>query len=482
MNRVVIVIHTNTYFTGMLPLAMMLKRNPDFEPVFLFTRYYPTLPEDIRRCTKEAISVTFNDDVILTDLPENKNGKTRTTLIKMPVLVIKIINRLKNYSETILNRLNKLFFFSVINEISQLSRQIKNFKGYLSIEKISMVILPADNRYDQAAYIKAAHQKHIKAILVPQFMAGPLEWVEYVWSQEPYQVKTPFAKLVADLFPRWKLNYKNHDLTALPISQLVAREWLQIAPPLPWVLHSGNADAVALESEAVRDYCLAEGLTGDKFQVTGSIAHDEMAVLLADFSKNRKVLCEELGFSEEKPIILTALPPDNLYMNRPDCDFKTYADLVEFWCQSISVITGFHHVVVLHPSLRYEEISYIENFGLRISKRNTASVIPLCDLYVSSISSTIQWAIACQKPVLNYDVFRYHYTDYQKVGGVISVEEKQDFIDALHKISTDRGYYGEITERQIQEASYWGKLDGKAGDRLCSMFSLMLNKSNKVSL
>ena len=84
--------------------------------------------------------------------------------------------------------------------------------------------------------------------------------------------------------------------------------------------------------------------------------------------------------------------------------------------------------------------------------------------------------------MLNYDVFRYHYTDYQQVSGVISVEEKHDFINKLHKITTDRGYYCEITQRQIQEAAYWGVLDGKAGDRLCRLFSSMQNKPENENL
>ncbi len=39
--------------------------------------------------------------------------------------------------------------------------------------------------------------------------------------------------------------------------------------------------------------------------------------------------------------------------------------------------------------------------------RTRLSLVPLCSLYVASVSATIRWAIACGKPVVNYDVYRF---------------------------------------------------------------------------
>ena len=359
----------------------------------------------------------------------------------------------------------------LLGEIRKLSSQIFDFRGLIRRERISLVVLPADNRYDLCAYVKAAHLEHTGVVLVPQFMAGPLEWAEYVWDQPAYQVGRLGNNLIAKLYPRWEFAYKGRQLIALPSFQVMGRELLGIAPPLPWVLHSGATDFIALESEAVKDYCTAEGLAPEKMIVTGSATQDILFNTLSHRLENRTKLCQDLGFQEDLPLILSALPPDFLYTGRPECDFKTYTDLVKFWCQSISIVKGFNHVVALHPSVRYEDMKYIEEYGLKIAREPTSNVIPLCGIFVASISSTIQWAIACDIPVINYDVYRYRYTDYQNVGGVITVEEQRDFIDNLEKITSDKDYYALIASRQADCAEYWGHLDGKAGERLQELFA-----------
>ena len=59
---------------------------------------------------------------------------------------------------------------------------------------------------------------------------------------------------------------------------------------------------------------------------------------------------------------------------------------------------------------------------MRIAARKTSELVPLCDLYVASVSSTIRWAIACGKPVVNYDVYRYRYTDFISLDGVLIID------------------------------------------------------------
>jgi hypothetical protein len=197
---------------------------------------------------------------------------------------------------------------------------------------------------------------------------------------------------------------------------------------------------------------------------------------LIDKQHKKDVLCQSLGLNNDRPIILSALPPDSIYMGRPECDFQKYDDLVEFWCKTISSIPGYQHIVALHPSVRYEDMRHIEDFGLRIARIPTMDVVPLCDIFVASISSTIQWAIACEKPVLNYDVYRYRYTDYQNVGGVITIEEKHDFLRLLKLLTSNTDFYERTKSAQTEFVQQWGRLDGKAGERLQDLFLSVISR------
>jgi hypothetical protein len=86
------------------------------------------------------------------------------------------------------------------------------------------------------------------------------------------------------------------------------------------------------------------------------------------------------------------------------------------------------------------------------------------------VSSTIRWAVACGKPVITYDVYRYRYTDYLGLKGVITIEEQELFLDLLRRMATESGFRNEIAEFQRADAPRWGNLDGRAGERIVALF------------
>lgn len=476
---VLLVVHTNTYFSGLFPLALELKRLGKFQPVILFADNYPSLREDLAACEKAAIEYQLGRNIgrqyTASVLGSGSEG------VELSVKIRKYI-RLMRSPRVLLDLIFfRIFSHAILWKALEIFRQIKYIRGFIRDKSISLLILPADNRYDQAVYVKSAHLENIGVVVVPQFMAGPLEWAEYVYNQPVYYAKGLYSRLIAAFCPGWTLDYKGRKLLSLPGADIIAREWLGIAPPLPWVLHSGASDVIVLESEAVREYCLAEGLPPDQINVTGSVAHDILFEALSERDKRKEGMLQKLGLEKGNPVILSALPPDSLYMGRVECDFHAYKDLVEFWCKSLACVKGYNHVVVLHPSVKYQDVKYIEDFGLKIVSEPTASIIPLCDIYVASISSTIQWAIACGIPVINYDVYRYRYTDYANVGGVITVEEKNEFIDSIFRLTNDLDYYSSVVSAQESESLRWGQLDGNASLRLQTLMSTVVLNGPRVN-
>ena len=70
-----------------------------------------------------------------------------------------------------------------------------------------------------------------------------------------------------------------------------------------------------------------------------------------------------------------------------------------------------------HPRASPDLLRVFETPNIKISIEPMASLIPLCDLYVASISATIRWAISSGIPVLNYDTYRLRYTDFDAAPG-----------------------------------------------------------------
>ena len=112
---------------------------------------------------------------------------------------------------------------------------------------------------------------------------------------------------------------------------------------------------------------------------------------------------------------------------------------------------------------------HIETANVRIAARRTSELVPLCDLYVASVSSTIRWAIACGKPVINYDVYRYRYTDFLNLDGVLVIEEQSEFREIVRRLDNEPDELAQLRERQEAVAPRWGFLDGRCSDRILQL-------------
>lgn len=455
----------------------MLERHGKYKPVLLFRRNYPTLQSDIDFCHKENLAYILGPGIVISrETPSSYNRKKNILRSPQKPLTGKILSIIIAGMRIVTRFILNTMPVSVVHQLYILKKEMRFIRHLIRKEHISMMVLPADNVYDQAACIKACHIEHIPTVVIPQWMSSPLEWAEFVWDNPEYNAQKITNRFIGALYPQWLFEHKGRKLIKQPASQVLAYEWLGIAPPLPWVLHSGFTDVLALENEAVREYCISEGLPEEQLVVTGSVIMDNIADILANSAKRKVELYTAMELYPDRPLIISALPPDFLYVGRPDCEFQNYADFVEFWCRSLAAIKGYNIIICLHPSVKFEEMSFIEKWGVKIASEPTYKMIPLGDLFVASISATIQWAIACGKPVLNYDVYQYHYPDYNNVGGVITVNTKLDYLDTLHRLTSEPEFFAELTACQLSDADRWGRLDGKSGERLVQLFDKLIGK------
>jgi hypothetical protein len=90
---------------------------------------------------------------------------------------------------------------------------------------------------------------------------------------------------------------------------------------------------------------------------------------------------------------------------------------------------------------------------------------------VASVSSTIRWAIACGKPVINYDVYRYRYTDFLNIDGVLVTEEYEQFRGWIRGLTGDADQLEALRQRQMRAARRWGFLDGRCSERILKVLT-----------
>ena len=336
----------------------------------------------------------------------------------------------------------------------------------------SIVLCEDNTDLDTNVWICAAHQRGIRCIIVPFTIANTVELTEaYVFTDYLQRDFSPFNRWFYRLFPKWGSQHKGRRFLRCHYAKIAAIEVLGLAPPNPWLLNSGFADVIAVESVAMHDYYREAGIPLSQLVMTGTLVDDLMAEVKADAANRRRTLLADAGLPPDRPVLLCAFPPNQGVFNRPGCEFKDFDDMLRFWGECLGDVKGWNVIVARHPKTRPGDLDVLREFGLTLVEHDTASIIPLCDLYVASVSATIRWAIACAKPVINYDSYPLDFQDYPNIEAVVWTNTRAGFREIVANATGDAAYFAHLQAAQQREAPRWGFHDGLSGARLRALLT-----------
>ena len=479
-------ISSNTFYIELRRVADAL-RETNHQPTMLFAWDYPTIQRDVADCLANGIEclgrngvkleATNHAEELAIRSPNPPQKAPRVRNMKNPYVIVgKAVFGLGRKIRQGLRWIAREKI-PILMGIAYYTRNYLHALKVIKQERPDLLVLAGDLvHYDSAVFIKSAHWYGIQSVIVPSTMSNEEEMAESYQYDAKYQMDTLGNKLFGAHLPSWVYNHHGKKLIRLPYHMAAPMEMLRIAPPKPWIMHSGSADAIAVESQAMKVYYEAGSIPQEKLIEVGSLANDRLAKTMNQKEQLRKELYQELGLDPNKGLMLSALPPDQLYLpgGRPKCEFKTYEDILNFWVGSLASVKNYNAVICLHPSVDIRDYRHLEKQGVFISSRPTPDLIPLCDFFVASVSSVIRWAVACQKPVINYDLFHFCYSDYLKLKGVLTFQEKEKFTESLLKFSEEEEYFNLLKNYQIESSGKWGVLDDRAKDRLLVLFDQLM--------
>lgn len=452
IKSVLLVVNTSTFFSNLIHVAGFLKKQ-DIKIIFFFDNYYSRFFEDIETCTQAGY--LYN-----TSFELNKSKRS------LEPVKFKLVKRV---IAAFYNRFRYTFFYLLYEHI----RAFRFFKKILEKNAIDVVILAGDIiQYQTATYIKVARKKSVPTVILPSFMASYKEACEHYFNDPRHNPSFLSRKIIESFFPKWGMLFNGRYLIRLPFFHILVKEIFKVSPPRVWTAHSGYADRIGVESEAIKKYSIREGIPEEQIAVIGSLSNDKIFL-------NSKLTVSALvpGFDKfvpGRPIALVTVPPDMFQSRRNFVEFSNFDELVKYFITAVCEKDVFNVLVSFHPSIEIEKFKFIEEYGCLIYKQSILDIIPLCDLFISSVSSTIQWAIALAKPVINYDLYKYRYDDYMGVPAVFYAESKDEYEKLLIKF-TDAGFLRDKQREQANAAAEWGMIDGNGGERLLKLLHELIN-------
>jgi len=490
MSRALLFVYLETHFIECARVADLLKRERGWSAVFLFAYRYPASARDVEWCRQSGFQCidqsgewivggpfvdpsasVIEPKVSLADrrrtglgawllnrLPQRSRDRVRAILMSF-----RTPGRVENLLVPMFPRL--AIYMPHYRAQRELAARI------LDVVMPDLLILPEDNvEYTTGLLVREARERSIPSAIVPYTIVNAEEIAEAYWHNPTYCVSGWRDRLVRLLFPKWFHRHRGRDLMRLPVDNIIALELSGLAPPLPWIVNSGFADAIAVEGPFMRDYYIAAGLPPEKLVVTGALYDDVLHEHLLRGRERAAELRASLGLQAEGPVLLCALPPDQYPSGRPGAEFANYEKMLRAWADVLREAKEYQVLIRLHPRTSKQDVGFLEKeFGLRVVEQDTATLIPLCDVYVASVSATIRLAVAAGKPVLNYDCYRFRYSDFRCVPGVVTVEDVKSFRTKIELLA-DPEERRRLAETQRQFAARANIIDGHAGERMLNLF------------
>lgn len=351
------------------------------------------------------------------------------------------------------------------------------FDELVAAELPSLVLLPEENLfYNSQLIVRTAHSYAIPVVVVPFTIVNTLEWAEAFFDVDRYQANQGLNRLLAKAFPHWVLEHRGRRLI-LPSTHILGCEYFDMAPRNPWLINSGNADAIAAESQFMLDYYERAGIQKEKIHLIGALYDDQLHSILQRRNERKKDLGLLLGIQVEERLVLVGLPPNQFGAGRrKGCEFDNYEELVRFMIQSVVAHRDSKTTVLinLHPRIDPAAVKWLERLGAVIVPEPIETLVPLSDVYIAVASATIRLGIACGIPVLNYDAYQYNYDDFKCLPGVCEARSRDEYERTVDALLNNSSFYSKIKAAQQRTADDQCSLDGKAGKRMLALFSRMV--------
>jgi hypothetical protein len=206
----------------------------------------------------------------------------------------------------------------------------------------------------------------------------------------------------------------------------------------PWVLGAGRVQKFLISSNRERNRLVRNGGSSLAYEVVGCYAFDKLMELAPSKKKLKEKLLTNFELDYQSDVIVLALPH---YSEHGYLSYSDAQNLLKLLVMELSK-TGLAIFVSLHPKMKSRDYTWVNSIGnARLIYQDLADFIICADVFVTSYSSTIEWAFRCNIPVLNVDLIGHHSNeDFFEEFKFLTIEHISDTLMAIDSLRKDQIY------------------------------------------
>ncbi len=451
----------------MLSIAVAIKDQGKYVPLMLI--HWGENHSAIETCLERNIGYVLHHVTVQKTNSQSSNQRTAG----------------QSTARSIAKRIKRSFFVQLIYYLLIFAREKRAAKRLLAKYSPACILTVGDRHVGiETAIIAQANDIGIPSIIIPFALSDQISAVAYRLAQagweSTYGMRNVINRWLTKTKPEWVHAHEQNRLLWNSPGWMLAAHILGILPANPWNLGGGRAWKMALESEQARGILVREGLNPKKAVVVGKPRYDGAAEIKADLTRWRKEICQALELDPEKPLLLCSVPQLAEHDLLP---WDEHWEEIKFLFQGLaSAHRDLNVILSLHPKSDLNQyLPLASEYGHTIATAYSYDqLIPICDVFVATFSSTLTLAIVSEKPCLVIDFDWFGYDTFDDVPGVVVVGDRAQFVPALQRLFSDRSYYAQLVAGLTKSAPYWGRFDGKATDRVLDLIDEYILRGEEI--
>lgn len=247
--------------------------------------------------------------------------------------------------------------------------------------------------------------------------------------------------------------------------------WAILQPYNSIIKIVGKSKYILASCEFQKEIMVSAGVPAEKIIVSGKISIDKMILTEKELSKLKSDLQEKYNFNKANKLALVLIAP---YGEDRLVSWKEHWRIIENMLSIITKETEIDILVSLHPRMPRGKYEFLENkFNLKILDKRYFEVLPVCDLFIASISSVLPFALMLGIPTLVYNPIPIQHA-YKKNFGFIEVQNERSFQKIFKKMVNDEDFRKTVSKTASSE-NYFGFSDNKSGERALKFFDNLFN-------